>query len=237
MQPDPTTAVVAIMGADEARVALDQIRTGLERFRALLLDIQEREGWRALGYPSFAACIANELGGSQARFYRQLNAAEIERRILASAPPKSGELDSNSHSAKPPAPIPERQLRPLSRLQPRQQASAWAEAVSSAPEGKLTSQHVEAVVEKRLARPAGPVPKPSARHGRPGAEQAYLPGFELVREVALQRLSGEEFIQAFLHGASPDRAAELSRYLDAGFAWFAEAKDTWDEMQAASSVG
>ena len=40
----------------------------------------------------------------------------------------------------------ERETRPLTRLEPEQQKEAWKKAVETAPEGKVTAKHVEAVV-------------------------------------------------------------------------------------------
>lgn len=65
----------------------------------------------------------------------------------------------------------ERQLRPLKLLPREERADAWAEAVETAPHGKLSARHVQAVVEAWLARravnlvkaPAPPPPTPSPK--------------------------------------------------------------------------
>ena len=44
--------------------------------------------------------------------------------------------------------IPERQIRPLARLEPEQQRTAWQKAVETAPEGKVTAAHVSKVVKE-----------------------------------------------------------------------------------------
>jgi len=44
--------------------------------------------------------------------------------------------------------IPERQLRPLISLEPEQQQEVWKEAVDTAPEGKVTAEHVTKVVNQ-----------------------------------------------------------------------------------------
>ena len=46
----------------------------------------------------------------------------------------------------------ERQARPLAKLPAEEQPAAWKEAVETAPEGKVTAKHVEAVVAKRTSR-------------------------------------------------------------------------------------
>jgi len=52
--------------------------------------------------------------------------------------------------------IPERQLRPLTQLEPDQQVEAWEEAVETAPNGKVTAAHVARVVEKVVTEPNQP---------------------------------------------------------------------------------
>jgi len=69
------------MSRDEARQCVARIAHHLEEARALLLELYEREGWRALGYDSWRACVTAEFAESQATLYRQLTAARIERTI------------------------------------------------------------------------------------------------------------------------------------------------------------
>lgn len=42
--------------------------------------------------------------------------------------------------------IPERQLRPLAKLEPEQQREAWKKAIETAPDGKVTAKHITEVV-------------------------------------------------------------------------------------------
>ena len=51
-------------------------------------------------------------------------------------------------------PTSESQIRPITKLEPEQQAEVWKKAVETAPEGKITAKHVEKVVEGlAMARP------------------------------------------------------------------------------------
>lgn len=45
-------------------------------------------------------------------------------------------------------PTTESQTRPLSSLEPEQQLEAWAKAIETAPEGKITAAHVQSVVDE-----------------------------------------------------------------------------------------
>jgi hypothetical protein len=129
----PTSAVV-MMSAAEARSCVDGIKGHIESARKLLLDLYEREGWKALGYESWRECAVAEFGESKSQLYRELEAAKIERNISP-----IGEIGS----------IRESHLRPLGKLEPDQQRKAWEEAVETAPNGKVTAAHVQEVVEKR----------------------------------------------------------------------------------------
>jgi ParB family chromosome partitioning protein len=51
------------------------------------------------------------------------------------------------------APVNESQARPLTQLEPEQQREAWAEAVDTAPGGKVTAKHVQEVVDKVKGKP------------------------------------------------------------------------------------
>ena len=102
-----------LMSRDEARQCVARIAHHLEEARALLLALYEREGWRALGYDSWRACVTAEFAESQATLYRQLTAARIERTI--------------SHNEKNGAPLPVLHALELAPLEaPEQRAIAAA---------------------------------------------------------------------------------------------------------------
>ena len=54
-------------------------------------------------------------------------------------------------------PATESQARPLARLEPEQQRTAWQKAVETAPEGKITAAHVSKVV-REMTEPEKPKP-------------------------------------------------------------------------------
>lgn len=93
------------MHRGEARETLERIRDGLRDCRLLLLQLYEREGWRALGYSSWRECCQVEFDLSIRHLYRLLAAAKVER-----------DVTHGSHAAEV-GPIPERQLRELTRLE------------------------------------------------------------------------------------------------------------------------
>lgn len=69
---------LVLMTSEEARAAVDAIKSHVQQARALLLDLHEREGWRALGYSSWEECVSDEFGRSRSYMYRQLAAAKLE---------------------------------------------------------------------------------------------------------------------------------------------------------------
>lgn len=70
-------SLVTIMSEAEARETVEQIREGVVRIRQLLLDLHDREGWRALGYASWKDCIAGEFTFSISYAYRLLSAERV----------------------------------------------------------------------------------------------------------------------------------------------------------------
>lgn len=50
-------------------------------------------------------------------------------------------------------PTHESQIRPLARLEPKQQRKAWKKAVETAPDGKVTAKHVEDAAREVSAKP------------------------------------------------------------------------------------
>ena len=86
----------AKMTEEEARTCVNHINKNVHNTRSLLLDLEEREGWRALGYKSWRACVTAEFEGKQRYLYYELQAAKIERNIFP-----TGETP---HGANPRAP-------------------------------------------------------------------------------------------------------------------------------------
>lgn len=132
--------VVPLMTADEARECVSAINSHMNSARAELLRLYEGRGWESLGYASWRECAETEFGQTQTHLYRQLAAAEIEQRISP-----RGEIGT----------IPEKHLRPLTRLTPIEQPAAWELAHQYAEaEGapRLTARHVEEAVEEMAPR-------------------------------------------------------------------------------------
>lgn len=111
-----------------------EIRNNLGSVRSRLLELHNREGWRALGYKSWRECVQQEFGGSQSRMYQELAAAQVEVNI--------SHLVEIPESSQPAKPIPERHARPLASLPPEKQAAVYKRAIDSSG-GKPTAADVE----------------------------------------------------------------------------------------------
>lgn len=124
------------MTSAEARTCIAKINRNLRNTRTLLLDLYEREGWKAINYSSWRECVTTEFKQHQSYLYRQLEAAKIEKNILP--------LVGNS----PIGEIPESHLRPLASLSFSDQREAYRKAMETAPEGKVTAKHIEETVRE-----------------------------------------------------------------------------------------
>lgn len=159
------------MTPKEARACVDDINNNLRNTRALLLDLYEREGWKALGYDSWRACVVGEFGKHQSYLYRQLEAAQTEKNI----------------SVSPIGEIPEARLRPLTRIKdPEEQREVYQKAVETAPEGKVTARHIEETV-KKAAKPKEPEQK--AYHVNPVSDAMVFAGMAISQ---LQRIQPDD---------------------------------------------
>jgi len=124
-----STQLAVLMTKDEARACVDRIKVNFGQLRALLLDLYEREGWKALGYESWRECVTVEFQQSQSRVYQLLDAAKVSRNIST--------IVEKSES------IPESQLRPLAGLEAQEQREVWQKAVETAPRGRITAAQLE----------------------------------------------------------------------------------------------
>lgn len=134
--------VDAPMTPEEARTCLGEIHSNAASIRRKLLELYEREGWKALGYDSWRDCVTAEFSHSQSWVYYQLDAAKTARSL--------------STIVENPDAIPESHLRPLASLPPEQQAVAYQKALEIAS-GRLTAKHIEEAAKAIL---------PSATEGK-----------------------------------------------------------------------
>ena len=117
--PVQEAAVVVMMTAAEAEQVCGRIDRSLSEARALLLELHDREGWKALGFESWRECVVARFAQHQSYLYRQLQAGQLEQ-----------DLDL------PIGTLPESHARELAKV-PAEKRSEVLEAVS--PNGEKTT--------------------------------------------------------------------------------------------------
>ncbi len=77
--------IIPPMSADEARACVQSIKAKMIDLRSAVYDLWQRQGWMALGYASFNACLKAEFGDMSAgHLYRLKDAAVIEGELRMS---------------------------------------------------------------------------------------------------------------------------------------------------------
>jgi len=147
MQSDMTATLTTApeMNEQEARQAVDDIKRGINTVRARIYDLDQRKGWKALGYRSFAACCMEEFPELHARtIEKQLGAARVEAKLQ--------DIRPNGRNFRI-GDMPETHLRPLVSV--KNDDEALAAAFSKAQEiakqennGKLTEAIVTRAVQE-----------------------------------------------------------------------------------------
>jgi site-specific DNA-methyltransferase (adenine-specific) len=137
------TGLVSPMDADEARACVAAVNRHLDGARRSLLELYERQGWRALGYASWRDCVVAEFHQSQAHLYRQLTAARLEREISP-----AGEF---------PSLLAERHLREIAQLPARDRREV-ALAIASQQDLSIKDHRRIIVAKQREIALRGPEP-------------------------------------------------------------------------------
>jgi hypothetical protein len=128
---------LVLMTEAEARQLVNEIKTDIAAVGQKLLELYEREGWRALGYANWRECVMTEFEFQKSHVYRLLDFARLERNL-------------SPIGEKYPLPANEAQARPLAKLSAEQQRQVWAVAVETAPAGHITAAHVERTARRLI---------------------------------------------------------------------------------------
>jgi hypothetical protein len=111
-----------------------------------LKEIQEKRLYKSYGTFERYCQDRWQMGSNYA--YKQIAAAKVVSNLCTRVhtSPSSGSVDFEGD--KLPLPVTEKETRPLARLEPEAQYRAWVQAVETAPNGKVTAEHVEHVVRQ-----------------------------------------------------------------------------------------
>lgn len=135
-----------LMSETEARQCIDAIKDRVISIRALLLELESRRGWAALGYSSMSSCMVAEFTKSRPVLVRELKAGRIEKYTLDV----------------PIGTYPESHFRPLAKLKSKQHwKPVLDKAHQLAGDELVTAAHVTQAVNQlltsdRLTKPALP---------------------------------------------------------------------------------
>lgn len=125
----------SLMTKAEARRYVEAIKKHAVSLRQMLVELEDRRGWEALGYSSITACLVSEFTNSKPVLVRELKVGRIEKHHLQV--PIGTYLES--------------QLRPLSKLPSLEEYQPTVtKAHQLAGDAKLTATHVAQAVNERL---------------------------------------------------------------------------------------
>ncbi len=82
---DTDIVQVAMMTADEAKNRVQAVKNAAADMGRHLLELKEREGWRALGYANWTAFLEGEFQQSRQQLYEIMAAAPVLERLSATA--------------------------------------------------------------------------------------------------------------------------------------------------------
>lgn len=147
--------IIAVMTEQQARQITEEIRKTGNSLRSLLNEADSGKAWAVLGYDTMNSYILNEFPEfSKGALYRELQAARTESLL---------EVPIGTYR--------ESTIRPLARNEfinnPTELNSVWEQVVATAPEGKITAAHVQAVVDE--------VKRPVSYHVSDDSYEWYTP--------------------------------------------------------------
>lgn len=149
---EPTRVVGELMmTADEARACVERIKAQAEDIAAQLLDLRERQGWKALGYTTWQDCVRDEFDHSPSYAHRLIN-AHIVNGILATMVPAKTLPMGNVPT------LPERHARELVPLvkEPEALVAVAAKVIAEKGEGATAADFHDAVDEHYGREPSSP---------------------------------------------------------------------------------
>lgn len=138
----------------EARRLCDLIRRQTSELASAIRKLRDGDGWKTLGYATWAACCESEFGYTRQHVGRLLKAERVKGSIQETV--SEGEpIGSPAEAAAVPddAPIPEAQARELARLPEAERAACYRAVVRDClAEGvRPTARLLRQAVETRLA--------------------------------------------------------------------------------------
>lgn len=156
------TAELTTQESIELEHAEAAIRDGLQTFAevgAALIAIRDNRLYRER-HRTFEEYCSERWGMARGHAYRLIDVAGVMQDLSPIG--DTGDLSPKGDTSTDRLPANEAQARPLASLDsPEERRDAWAMAVETAPEGKVTAAHIERVVKATKAKASGEAAKPS----------------------------------------------------------------------------
>jgi len=127
----------ALTSINQINNKLTAIEGHLSQIRRLVVELNERKGWKALGYTSFRECAEAEFGKSMRTIYNMLTSGIVERNVFPDS--ENFAESANIHPV-----IPDVVAKELKTLEPADQKAVYEFAVATAPEGNVTARWAKA---------------------------------------------------------------------------------------------
>jgi len=209
LAPPPLPRLLLPGEAQQLKACEEIIKRGLKIFLEVgfaLISIRDRRLYRA-EFDTWEEYCQERFGITARRATQLCAASETVRNLGLGAsgasnrnPGSDSKLPNrNYYSSGLVLPANEAQVRPLAGLPPEEQRAAWAEAVATAPNGRVTRAHVEQIVQKRqqvadqigtgvpISAPAGPAEPPI---GSPPEDVRGMNGKGISPDPDSSRLQG-----------------------------------------------
>lgn len=194
------SADLTVSEAERLDACEQVIERGLATFvdvGTALLEVRDSRLYR-VAYPTFEAYCAERWNMVASRARQLISAANTVGNLLAV---------TNGNSL----PANERTARELSGLAPDEQRAVWAEAVATAPGGKVTAAHVRAVARISEALSAAPEPV------REVVERFGVADADTINELTrLHKQKAETFAEVAASGWIQPGDEEAAVRIDAG---------------------
>lgn len=170
LPPEVTSAQVLAAELDSCEADIESGLRGLFKADIALCQVRDRKLFLARGYCSFEQYCRDRWGFSAGRARQICIGAEIAQNVVKY-------LQSVTSGNALPVPESERQVRPLMALPVAEQGPVWVLAAQTAPNGRITSSHIEATARARKLALGLPVAQAARRADRaaislPGAPAA-----------------------------------------------------------------
>lgn len=123
------------------------IEKGLKAFYEVgkaLTEIRDEKLYKEKGYSNFRKYCDQRWGLKKSHAYRVIKAAAVLDNLMS--PMKVSPIGDSSEPEF--LPRNESQVRPLTKLEPTLQREAWSQVVETAPQGKITTEHIQKVAKK-----------------------------------------------------------------------------------------